>query len=92
MGGQMWVDSEEGNGSKFSFTAKFELSPNQEQRRLSVDLESMAVSRLSHPYCKNYRVALKALTYWLWSQISSGAQASTLKLVDGRCTQFTFGR
>ena len=42
MGGRMWVDSEEGKGSKFGFTAKFKLSPALEGQT-SIEPNSLQV-------------------------------------------------
>jgi hypothetical protein len=56
MGGKMWVDSEEGKGSKFSFTAEFQLAPDQEQRRHSVELDGFEVGNLWWADCLTDRV------------------------------------
>lgn len=70
MGGKMWVDSEEGKGSKFSFTAEFQLAPDQEQRRHSVELDGFEVSNFSwadcltvaHEFLKRPALTIRAVT------------------------------
>ncbi len=86
MGGGIWVESEVGRGSTFSFTARFGLSPLQAEPSPALDLESLRQLPVLvvDDNATNRKILQEMLCHWEMAPTSVSCAADALALLHAR--------
>ncbi len=86
MGGGIWVQSELGRGSTFSFTARFSLGPPQEEASPSMDLEALQnlPVLVVDDNATNRKILQEILCHWELTPTSVACAADALAVLRER--------